>query len=554
MFQRFDCRAGHFALLVLATAGVLLPNLGGPSLWDIDEGNNAEAAREMQDADNWITPTFNYQWRCDKPALLYWLQILAYKAWGVTEFSARLPSALSAVAAVLLTYDLGRRLLGARTGLLAGMILAAAPAFCAAGRFANPDALLNAATVLTFLFFWRGYARAGGTWFASTGLAMGLAFLAKGPVGLLLPSAAIVLFLAWSGELRRLLDRRLAWGVVTFILVMAPWYVLVGVDTKWEFLQNFFLKHNLGRFQAPMEGHGGPPYYYVLVVLAGLMPWAAFLGPAVWYTWRQPGENNKGQKGLLRVPPATRFLVCWIGVIFCFYSLSQTKLPNYVLPLYPAVAIVLAQFLERWRAREVQPPAWVLRVSLTCYGLSGLVVFIGLLIAGGLLGGAVLLHGRHLPGLEGWAAVGLLPVAGACAAGWCLRRGHRERVPIALAATGMLFVALLGAGPVQAVEAFKAPRSLAAAIHSQEQSGPEIRIAAYGYFQPSLVFYCRREVSQLGSDSETVEFLRNPLPVYLIVSAAIWDNLRTQVRTPVRLLAQSHDLYRNCEVLLVTNR
>src|SRR5436309_9666920 len=121
MFRLPSGRTGHYLLLLLTWAALFLPNLGGPSLWDIDEGNNAEAAREMLASGNWIVPTFNYQLRVDKPALLYWCQIGAYRAFGVSEFAARLPSALAAMIAVLLIYELGRSMFGPASGLLAGI-------------------------------------------------------------------------------------------------------------------------------------------------------------------------------------------------------------------------------------------------------------------------------------------------------------------------------------------------------------------------------------------------------------------------------------------------
>ena len=159
MFQALCGRAGHYLLLATAWACLCLVNLGTPSLWDIDEGNNAEAAREMLDCGNWVVPTFNYQLRVDKPALLYWLQIGAFRLFGINEFAARLPSALAALAAVLMTYELGRQMFGAATGLLAGLVLASTGLFCAAAHFANPDALLNACTLLTLFFFWHSFTR-----------------------------------------------------------------------------------------------------------------------------------------------------------------------------------------------------------------------------------------------------------------------------------------------------------------------------------------------------------------------------------------------------------
>src|SRR5262245_41074327 len=149
MLQRVNHRAGHYALLLTAGAALFLVNLGGPSLWDLDEGRNATAAYEMLESGDYVTPTFNAVLRSPKPALLYWLQAAAYRVFGINEFAARLPSALAALLTLLLTYELGRRLFDAATGLLAGLILGSAPLFCASGHFANPDALLNACVVLT---------------------------------------------------------------------------------------------------------------------------------------------------------------------------------------------------------------------------------------------------------------------------------------------------------------------------------------------------------------------------------------------------------------------
>src|ERR1051326_9527712 len=123
MFQLWHNRLGHYLLLLAVSLGLSLPNLGRPSLWDIDEGNNAEAAREMLTTGNWVVPMFNSKLRVDKPALLYWLQIFSYLAFGVNEFAARFPSALAALLAVITTDEFARTLFGTAAGLLAGLIL-----------------------------------------------------------------------------------------------------------------------------------------------------------------------------------------------------------------------------------------------------------------------------------------------------------------------------------------------------------------------------------------------------------------------------------------------
>src|SRR5262245_52186761 len=170
MFQIPQTRLVHYLTLVAVTAVLFLPALGVPSLWDIDEGNNAETAREMLASDNWVVPVFNGALRVDKPILLYWLQLTAYRTFGVSEFAARLPSALAAMLTVLLTYELGRRLFEPRTALLGGVVLASSLLFCGSAHFANPDALLNACMVLTFLFFWIDWQRSDSYWLVWIGL------------------------------------------------------------------------------------------------------------------------------------------------------------------------------------------------------------------------------------------------------------------------------------------------------------------------------------------------------------------------------------------------
>ncbi|HEY7155201.1 MAG TPA: glycosyltransferase family 39 protein, partial [Gemmataceae bacterium] len=290
-------RAQHYALLAFVWAVLCLPNLGGPSLWDIDEGNNAECAQEMHESGNFIVPTFNYKLRIDKPILLYWLQVSAYRFFGVNEFSARLPSALASLLAVFVAYELGRRLFRASTALLAALVLASSVAFCAAAHFANPDALLNLCTLLTLWCFWNHYTRPSGLWMLGCGVASGLGMLVKGPVALILPMATTLLFLLWRRELRRLWDLRLLGASLMFVLVAAPWYIWVGVETKGEWLYGFFWKHNVERGLGVMENHGGPFFYYGLVLLAGLTPWSVFLGPTAWHAWMASGRRQPAGAG-----------------------------------------------------------------------------------------------------------------------------------------------------------------------------------------------------------------------------------------------------------------
>jgi 4-amino-4-deoxy-L-arabinose transferase-like glycosyltransferase len=565
MFRLLNNRAGHHALLIAVCAVLYLPNLGGPSLWDVDEGRNCACSQAMLESGDYVMPRFNGELRTDKPAGLYWLQAEAYRAFGVSEFAGRLPSALAALVTVLLTYELGRRVFDAATGLMAGLILASALLFCAAGHFANPDALLNTCTVLTFLSFWLGYSSTNGRWLIAGGVASGLGVLAKGPVAIVLPFAACGLFLLWSRRLRFLWTRYLAWGSLACALVFAPWYTWVGVETKAEFLRAFFLTHNVERFLQPMENHSGAPahspwavslgvrgLYYPLVLVIGLAPWSVFLLASAWSATGRRARADAAGLPADALPAPYRFLWCWIAAYLVFFMFAGTKLPNYVLPMYGPAAVLLARFLERWRRGAIKPPPWQLPASLIGFGLVGVLMAIGLLIVGGTLP-VPLPEEARLPGAASWAAVGVLPVAGAIVSWWLVRRQQRGPALAALAGAAVACVSLLAGGGAAAVDAVKAPRPLVQTI-LREQRERDIRLVCYDYFEPSLVFYAGRQVTVLDSDLAALQQLRYPVEVFLLLPADDWQRLQGQVRTPCRLLAEHRDLYRRCDVVVVTNR
>jgi 4-amino-4-deoxy-L-arabinose transferase-like glycosyltransferase len=557
MVRRFDNRIGHYGLLGVVWAVLCLPSLGGPSLWDIDEGNNAECAYEMYESGNFIVPTFNNKLRLDKPVLLYWLQALAYHVYGNNEFAARLPSALASLLALLAVYEVGRRLFQPSAALLAGLILASSVAFCAAAHFANPDALLNLCVLLAMWCSWEHYTRRG-WWLLGAGAACGLGMLAKGPVALVLPMATTILFLLVRRELRRFLDSRLLGATLVFIVIAAPWYVWVGLETKGEWLAGFFWKHNIERAVGAMENHSGPFFYYGLVLLAGLAPWSVFLGPTIWHALTTPqravgfipAESRGDKLGDSLRPDGTQFLLCWVAVWLLFFTGVRTKLPNYILPAYPAMALLTASFLDDWRRGRVTLPSWVMPTSLTCLALAGVGIGVGLLIAGDAL--PLALPGRRLPGLERGAWLGGVFLLGAVSAGWCSHRGRRGGLIGCVTAAGIVFTAALAFWGVDLVDRFKAPRSLVHAL-PEDHLRREVRVGAIGYFQPSLVFYCQREVHCPENAASILQFLYTPLPVYVFVSEEMWEQLRAAAPTSYRLVARHRDLYTGREILLLTN-
>ncbi len=566
MFQRFHHRAGHYALLLAAGSGLFLVNLGGASLWDADEGLNATAAYEMRESGNWIIPTFNAELRSHKPALLYWLQMAAYAVFGVNEFAARLPSALAALVSLLLAYELGRSMFGATVGLLSGLILGSTAMFCASAHFANPDALLNVSVLLTLFIFWQGFVRAGRGWFVPAGTAAGLAMLAKGPSGLVLPFGVAVVFLVWSRRLSLLLDRRLLLGVLAFVLVGLPWYVWVGVDTKGQFLREFLLTHHLERALQPMENHRGPVYYYLAVLLVGFAPWSIFLGLAAWYggwsavarPWapvRGAWERavDAGAEGDVPSVAAYRFLWCWVGVYLLTFTLANTKLPNYILPVSAPTAVLAARFLDRWRLGQVRLPWALMGLCLTCLALIGVATAVGLLFAGGAWR-APFMRDRYCPGVEVWAVVGAVPVLAAAVAAWCARHQRRSGLVTAVTLGALFFIGPLAAWGSAALNRHKAPRPLVE-LSGALRRDLEIRIGCCDLdYLPSLNFYCQRNVAHLRSEEAVRNFLRYPVPVYVFTPEPLWAALRDKVGGAGRVIARHRDMYRGCDVVVVSNR
>ncbi|NBO92886.1 MAG: glycosyltransferase family 39 protein [Planctomycetia bacterium] len=538
MFRRFDRLTGHIAAIVIIWALVCLPSLGVPSLWDIDEGNNFECVREMIEADNWVVPTFNYSLRTDKPALLYWLQIAAASVIGLNEWAARLPSAFSVLVVLLTVYALGRQMFGPLCGLLAALVLATSPGVAGAARFANPDALLLACTTLTLTLFWNDYASRGRGWLVGVGMCAGLGVLAKGPVGFVLPAAIAFLFLVSQGEWKRLLNLRVLGLILACVLVAAPWYGWVAAETRGVWIREFWNVHNLGRATRVMENHSGPIFYYLLVLVPALIPWSIFLGPVCYRAWSERRE------------PAVMFLVIWALLYLVFFSLARTKLPNYVLPAYPALALLTGRYLERWIAGESLVPAWLERVGLVGLALVGFVVSVGLLVLGGLIP-LTALRARTIPGVHLWAGLGLVLVAGAGAAAWCLDRGRRDGAMTAITLAGAIFLMLAGAFVAPVVDEAKAPRPLAGALPA-ELARQDARIATWDYFQPSLVFYCRREVVRLNSVESLVHHLDQGNPAFAFLPESQLPQL--EQRRPVSVLARHKDLYLGRTIVLVANR
>lgn len=326
---------GAALLLALMTA-LLLLRLGAVPLLGPDEPRYARVAVEMKRAGEWVTPTLQGEPWLEKPPLYYWLAGLAYRALGENEAAARLPAVLAALLAAGATALVGARLFGSAAGLHAGFVLGLAALPFAYGRAASMDMLLAACvTVAQGLIALRLLGIAGRLALPAAGVFIGLATLAKGPLGLLLPGLVTLAYLLLARDRdawRKLLSPA---AVILAALVALPWYVLAWRENGQAFIDVFFLNHNLQRFTSTIHRHPGPFYYYVPVLLLGLVPWSGLVAPA-----------------LARVRPSTSrgelMAVVWLVAPLVFFSLAGSKLPGYILPCLPPLALLMGRQADLW--------------------------------------------------------------------------------------------------------------------------------------------------------------------------------------------------------------
>lgn len=558
------------AYLLLLSIGMLtfLPNLGQHGLWDIDEAHNAECAREMYEAGNLVVPTFNYHLRTDKPAMLYWWINLSYSLFGISEWSARLPSVLAGMGSLLLCYEIGRRLFGNVTGLLAGLILASSFMFSVSSHAVTPDAILIFNVQLTFFWFVLAYDYRDPRLLVLVGLGAGLAMLTKGPVGIVLPGTVILLFLLWQRKLRFLWSFWTLHAIGWCLLLSIPWYLYVGYETRWDFIKGFFLTHNLSRFNAPMEGHQGPFFYHLVVILVAFAPWSIFLGPTIWNSMRERVVNPHGK------PWAYRLLLCWIAIWFVVFSIAATKLPNYVLPTYPALAMLTAAFLVRWwkqaeaaklaamavseapaEPQIARPlvPTWLWRTSLICLMAIGVILLMALPLLAGWIPLSVLTD-RTLPYVGWLLPLALVPILAGVLT-W-KRWSHNDigwGIACVLAGSITLTACLGAFGPL-AADQERASKPLAQTLHDLI-GNRDVRVGMHPHYnRPSMIFYLKREVIRCRTTDEALETLQAKVPTYMMVPAKSWPALADQLAGRYTIHDQRHDFTAGQDILLISNQ
>ena len=528
-------RSSGIVVAVLA-ALVLLPNLGGAPLWDDDEPRNAACSLAMLRSGDWVVPTFNGRLRVEKPALVNWLHCAGFVVAGENETGARLGSALLTIGTCLLTWRIGCLLVDPLVGMWAGVVLATCLWTGVTGRASTPDAPLAFFTTLALWAFVRGSRvpgpgdtgwRSGRVtlsrgWACLVGAACGLATLTKGPVGCVLPLFGCGLFAVWqalldpgrpAGMVGWLASARTGWRglrpgwiVAALVLVAAPWYLAVSLRTGGEWPARFLLVHNVGRAAAAMEGHSGTPLvYYPIVLLVGTFPWSLIAALVVLHARRVTAAEGPGRVG-------GRLALCWLAAWVVPFSLAGTKLPGYVWPAYPAVALFVGWFVADWIRRPTAAVdrwmgwAWVLVAA------AGVGLVAGFAVAGPTLA----------PGAERLAVIGLVPLAGAATAWWLHAGRLRPAAAACLAGTACVTIATLVAIGPAAIAGSGGMRQVIARLPDGTGS-PTAPVAAFAV-PPSTVFYAGRlhpsgTIRELGHPRDVAGLFAAHPDAHLVIDA-----------------------------------
>jgi 4-amino-4-deoxy-L-arabinose transferase-like glycosyltransferase len=549
--------------LLLVCVALYTWRLGATPLLDVDEPRYAESARQMFLSGNWVTPYFNGAVRFDKPPLFYWLAASVYHWLGVSEFSARLPSALAAIATVMAVFIAGCKTLGARYGLFAGLMLAVSVLMVAIGRMSVTDMTLCAFLTLTNLSLMRVSFGKPKAWLWA-GVFSGLAILTKGPVGLVLPGLVLLVDALIPSASTTVLERLkirfatpwFALAVGLAVAIALPWYWACYQQNGQAFLDASFL-HNVTRYSDVVSGHSQGPWFYPVVLLVGFLPWSASLPLALKQAWANRGDlsltgevNNGADQLDWTPPPVLRYSLVWAVVTFVFFAVAQTKLLTYILPMFPACAMAVAVLWHT--AFDDNPEGQSSRKGLLwATGLTLLALLVPAVIA-------LTQLQRLLPAIVGqlttfpqglpWAVGALLLGLALCTVGLL-----KKRYWLAFSAqcVGMLAMAGFTIGGVMPVIVDNTQSDL---LRFLTVVGPA-RLVSLEIVRPSLTFYHQQTVTRVGVDQATdllalLNTAKDPQVLYVVTKpqfadqALLHNKALVGVRIVIAARGKRYSLYR----------
>jgi 4-amino-4-deoxy-L-arabinose transferase-like glycosyltransferase len=513
-------------LLVVCTA-TLFWGLGRTALWEPDEPRFAEATRQMLLRGDYLTPWFNGQPRFEKPVLMYWMQLPFYLLLGPTELAARLPSALCGLLTVFLVYRIGRQLVSPRAGLFAGLVLATTLRFVLYARQGLTDVPVTAFVALGIFGFVtaaQASGRRAAVFVALAWTAVGCAALTKGPVAIFAP--AVWLAFAWlTAGMAGVRRMHLVAGAALALAVTLPWFAVMYVRHGEPFVRVSLGYEVVARYMSPeFPGRQRGFLFYWGVWFGDGAPWSFFYAAGVVWSivrWRSIRPE---------VRRAALLSGLWFTLVLLVFSFSQYKLPHYILPAYPAMALGVGSFAdEAWKDAVVPRRLWRIPGWLSSAALGAAAVLLYLLLR----------RAFALPMTDRAFALPLLLAAGAAAALACQVRARDEHAFVCvIAALVAAYGYLSGVVAPRELRRFQPIPELAAALRTA--AAPQDPVAVEGnYGAPGLVFYTHHPVEQLQSREALVSFLSGPGRRFCVLPRYDLEAVQPEVHRPLRVMAEA---------------
>ena len=464
--------------LLLAVVVIWFGNIEYRKLIKPDEGRYAEIPREMVVSGDWVTPRLNELKYFEKPPLQYWATATAYTVFGVHQWTSRLWTALTGFAGLLLVWYAGSRLFGCAAGRYAAVLLGGSLLYVLMGHINTLDMGVTFFITLGIVGLLLGQqaesnARIRRNWMYLAWAALGLAVLSKGLMGLVLPGAALFLYSVVQRDIA--VWKRMHWGagLLLFLLVTAPWFYLV-MKANPEFFQRFFIYEHYQRFTSKVHDRYQPWYYFIPILLSGMLPWTMLMFDTLLRTW-------KGAARLDKAFNPERFLLVWAVFIYVFFSVSGSKLPSYLLPMFPALALLMGKQVAEMNARRL---FWLIAPILPLVLLAlGLAPFTARLADTPL---QVQIYGEYADWLAAAALIWLLGVAGAL----LLLRRHNKPVAVLVLALSSLLAAQIGASGYNTIAKERSSYLMADAIRPFVKA--DVPFYSVGDYEQTLPFYLKR--------------------------------------------------------------
>jgi 4-amino-4-deoxy-L-arabinose transferase-like glycosyltransferase len=467
----------NLLILFAVLAAIWFSNLEYRTLIKPDEGRYAEIPREMVASGDWVTPRLNELKYFEKPPLQYWATATAYTLFGEHQWTSRLWAALTGFAGVLLVWFAGLRLFGREAAGYAALLLSSSLLYVLMGHINTLDMGVTFFITLGIVGLLLGQAQADEkkrrNWVLVAWAAMALAVLSKGLMGIILPGAALFIYCLVQRDFSVL--KRMHWlpGLAVFFAIVTPWFYLV-MKANPEFFERFFIYEHYTRFTTKDLGRYQPWYYFIPILLAGALPWTVTMFGTMWRTVhdsRLPAQMFNSR----------RFLLVWAVFVYVFFSVSGSKLPSYLLPMFPALALLMGKYIAEMRERVL---FWqVLPALIAPLALFWLAQNVGSLAD---TPNQAELYPHYAPWLAMAGLVSLSSLLGGMVLLW---RGRKPAAVLVLS-LGALLTAQTGLSGYETVARERSAKHIAEAIRSEAK--PDIPFYSVLTYEQTLPFYLER--------------------------------------------------------------